>query len=124
MENWASPETLRERERAADHGLHAGARQHRTGGTRRYAANVEQLAGLASLSGYADGPQKTVSSHASTAGSPPPGPWRSPSGNRRRTIELAQRENLIGAIGEFVIAHAMNSREAPRSRDSSMAPQG
>ena len=98
-----------------------------------YGTNVEQLAGLASLSGYADGPpQKTGISYGDPmAGIAAAGAVALALWDRRRTglgqlIELAQRENLIGAIGEFVVAHAMNSREPERrgNRDSSMAPQG
>ncbi|HET8945013.1 MAG TPA: CoA transferase, partial [Dehalococcoidia bacterium] len=51
--------------------------------------------------------------------------------DRRRTglgqhVEVAQRENLIGAIGEFVLAYSMDNREPERrgNRHSSMAPHG
>jgi crotonobetainyl-CoA:carnitine CoA-transferase CaiB-like acyl-CoA transferase len=98
-----------------------------------YGTNVEQLAGLASLSGYAGGPpQKTGISYGNPmAGIAAAGAVALALWDRRRTglgqhIEVAQRENLIGAIGEFVVAHAMNGREPERrgNRHSSMAPHG
>jgi crotonobetainyl-CoA:carnitine CoA-transferase CaiB-like acyl-CoA transferase len=98
-----------------------------------YGTNVEQLAGLASLSGYAGGPpQKTGISYGDPmAGIAAAGAVALALWDRRRTglgqhIEVAQRENLIGAIGEFVVAHAMNGREPERrgNRHSSMAPHG
>src|SRR2546428_10806058 len=51
--------------------------------------------------------------------------------DRRRTgrgqsIEVAQRENLVGAIGEFVVGYSMTGREPARQGNShaSMAPHG
>jgi crotonobetainyl-CoA:carnitine CoA-transferase CaiB-like acyl-CoA transferase len=51
--------------------------------------------------------------------------------DRRRTgfgqhVEVAQRENLVGAIGEFVVGYSMNGREPERrgNRHTSMAPHG
>ena len=98
-----------------------------------YGTNVEQLAGLASLSGYAGGPpQKTGISYGDPmAGIAAAGAVALALWDRRRTgfgqhIEVAQRENLIGAIGEFVVGYAMNGREPERrgDRHSSMAPHG
>ncbi len=98
-----------------------------------YGTNVEQLAGLASLSGYAGGPpQKTGISYGDPmAGIAAAGAVALALWDRRRTgfgqhIEVAQRENLIGAIGEFIVGYAMNRREPERrgNRHSSMAPHG
>lgn len=106
-----------------------------------YGTNVEQLAGLAHLTGYAGGPpQKTGISYGDPmAGIAAAGAVALALWDRRRTglgqhIEVAQRENLIGAIGEFVVAYAMNGREPERrgpstalrtgNRHSSMAPHG
>jgi crotonobetainyl-CoA:carnitine CoA-transferase CaiB-like acyl-CoA transferase len=51
--------------------------------------------------------------------------------DRRRTgfgqqIEVPQRENLIGAIGEFIVGFSANGREPERggNRHASMAPHG
>ncbi len=98
-----------------------------------YGTNVEQLAGLASLSGYAGGPpQKTGISYGDPmAGIAAAGAVALALWDRRRTgfgqhIEVAQRENMIGAIGEFVVGYAMNGREPERrgNRHPSMAPHG
>jgi crotonobetainyl-CoA:carnitine CoA-transferase CaiB-like acyl-CoA transferase len=108
----------------------------RTGPEKDYVAfgtNVEQLSGLAHLTGYAGGPpQKTGISYGDPmAGIAAAGAVALALWDRRRTglgqhIEVAQRENLIGAIGEFVLAYAMNGREPERrgNRHSSMAPHG
>jgi crotonobetainyl-CoA:carnitine CoA-transferase CaiB-like acyl-CoA transferase len=98
-----------------------------------YGTNVEQLAGLAHLTGYEGGtPHKSGISYGdpmagiATAGAVALALW-----DRRRTgfgqyIEVAQRENLIGAIGEFIVGYSMNGREPMRAGngDSSMAPHG
>ena len=83
-----------------------------------YGTNVEQLAGLAHLTGYPDGPpQKTGISYGDPmAGIAAAGAIALALWDRRRTgagqyIEVAQRENLIGAIGEFIVGYAMNGRE-------------
>jgi len=99
-----------------------------------YGTNVEQLAGLAHLTGYegAHQPQKTGISYGDPmAGIAAAGAVALALWDRRRTgfgqyIEVPQRENLIGAIGEFVVAYSMNGREPIRrgNRHSSMAPHG
>lgn len=98
-----------------------------------YGTNVEQLAGLAHLSGYSDGPpQKTGISYGDPiAGIAAAGAVALALWDRRRTgrgqhIEVAQRENLIGVIGEFVLAYSINGQEPERrgNRHSSMAPHG
>jgi crotonobetainyl-CoA:carnitine CoA-transferase CaiB-like acyl-CoA transferase len=98
-----------------------------------YGTNVEQLAGLAHLTGYAGGPpQKTGISYGDPmAGIAAAGAIALALWDRRRTglghyIEIPQRENLIGALGEFVVAYSMNLREPERkgNRHTSMAPHG
>ncbi len=98
-----------------------------------YGTNVEQLAGLAHLTGYQGGPpQKTGISYGDPmAGIAAAGAVALALWDRRRTglgqyIEVPQRENLIGAIGEFLLAYSMNGREPERkgNRHSSMAPHG
>jgi crotonobetainyl-CoA:carnitine CoA-transferase CaiB-like acyl-CoA transferase len=98
-----------------------------------YGTNVEQLAGLAHLTGYASGPpQKTGISYGDPmAGIAAAGAVALALWDRRRTgygqqIEVPQRENLIGAIGEFIVGYSMNGREPDRkgNRHNSMAPHG
>jgi crotonobetainyl-CoA:carnitine CoA-transferase CaiB-like acyl-CoA transferase len=98
-----------------------------------YGTNVEQLAGLAHLTGYEGGaPQKTGISYGDPmAGIAAAGAVALALWDRRRTgfgqyIEVPQRENLIGAIGEFIVGFSMNGREPARNgnRHTSMAPHG
>jgi len=135
MENLGfSWETLRERNEGL---IMVSMPAHgRTGPEKDYVAygtNVEQLAGLAHLSGYPDGPpQKTGISYGDPiAGIAAAGAVALALWDRRRTgqgqhIEVAQRENLIGVIGEFVLAYSINGLEPKRrgNRHSSMAPHG
>jgi len=98
-----------------------------------YGTSVEQLSGLCHLSGYAGGPpQKTGISYGDPmAGIAAAGAVALALWDRRRTgrgqyIEVAQRENLINAIGEYIVAYSMSGRDPPRrgNRHSSMAPHG
>ncbi len=98
-----------------------------------YGTNVEQLSGLCHLSGYPDGPpQKTGISYGdpmagiAAAGAVALALWDRRRSGRGQYIEIAQRENLINVIGEYVVAHSMGAREPPRlgNRHSSMAPHG
>jgi len=98
-----------------------------------YGTSVDQLSGLCHLSGYADGPpQKTGISYGDPmAGIAAAGAVALALWDRRRTgrgqyIEVAQRENLINAIGEYIVSYSMNGREPARNgnRHSSMAPHG
>jgi crotonobetainyl-CoA:carnitine CoA-transferase CaiB-like acyl-CoA transferase len=98
-----------------------------------YGTNVEQLAGLAHLTGYESGPpHKTGISYGDPmAGIAAAGAIALALWDRRRTglgqyIEVAQRENLVGAIGEYIVAHSMSPEEPRRvgNRHSSMAPHG
>ena len=98
-----------------------------------FGTNVEQLAGLAHLTGYEGGPpHKTGISYGdpmagiATAGAVALALW-----DRRRTgfgqyVEVPQRENLVGAIGEFIVAFSMNATEPKRKGNwhTSMAPHG
>jgi crotonobetainyl-CoA:carnitine CoA-transferase CaiB-like acyl-CoA transferase len=98
-----------------------------------FGTNVDQLSGLCHLTGYEGGPpQKTGISYGDPmAGIAAAGAVALALWDRRRTgrgqyIEVAQRENLINAIGEQVVAYSMNEQEPPRrgNRHSSMAPHG
>jgi crotonobetainyl-CoA:carnitine CoA-transferase CaiB-like acyl-CoA transferase len=98
-----------------------------------YGTNAEQLSGFCHLTGYPDGPpQKTGISYGDPmAGIAAAGAVALALWDRRRTgrgqyVEVAQRENLINAIGEYIVGYSMNGREPPRSgnRHSSMAPHG
>ncbi len=98
-----------------------------------YGTSVEQLSGLCHLSGYADGPpQKTGISYGDPmAGIAAAGAVALALWDRRRTgrgqhIQVAQRENLINVIGEYIVGYSMQGREPPRrgNRHSSMAPHG
>ena len=98
-----------------------------------YGTNVEQLSGLCHLTGYADGPpQKTGISYGdplagiAAAGAISLALWDRRRSGRGQYIEVAQRENMIGVTGEYVVAYSMNGREPVRrgNRHSSMAPHG
>lgn len=98
-----------------------------------YGTSVEQLSGLCHLSGYADGPpQKTGISYGdpmagiAAAGAVVLALWDRRRTGRGQYIEVAQRENLTNAIGEYIVGYSMNGREPPRrgNRNSSMAPHG
>jgi crotonobetainyl-CoA:carnitine CoA-transferase CaiB-like acyl-CoA transferase len=98
-----------------------------------YGTTIEALSGLAHLSGYAGGPpHKTGIAYPDPlAGIAAAAAVALALWDRRRTgrgqfIELAQRENMISVIGEFVVAFSLNGREPPRrgNRHSSMAPHG
>ncbi len=98
-----------------------------------YGTNVEQLSGLCHLTGYAGGPpQKTGISYGDPmAGIAAAGAVALALWDRRRTglgqqVEVAQRENLINVIGEYVVGFSMGHNEPPRrgNRHSSMAPHG
>jgi crotonobetainyl-CoA:carnitine CoA-transferase CaiB-like acyl-CoA transferase len=98
-----------------------------------YGTTIELLSGLAHLSGYEGGPpHKTGIAYPDPlAGIAAAGAVALALWDRRRTgrgqyIELAQRENMISVIGEFVVAFSLNGREPPRrgNRHTSMAPHG
>ena len=80
-----------------------------------YGTNVEQLAGLVSVSGYEGGePLKTGFSYGDpTAGLAVPAAVALGLRQRDRTgegvhIDLAQRENLTGFVGEYLVDYSMN----------------
>ncbi len=96
-----------------------------------YGSNVEQLAGLVSLSGYEGGePMKTGFSYGDPmAGTALVGAVAMAIRQRNRTgegmyVEIAQRENLTAFVGEYIIDYSMNHelREPIGNRHPSMAP--
>jgi len=98
-----------------------------------YGTTIEALSGLAQLTGYEGGPpHKTGIAYPDPlAGVAAAGALALALWDRRRTgrgqyIDLAQRENLINVIGEFVVAFSANGSEPARrgNRHSSMAPHG
>jgi len=98
-----------------------------------YGTNVEQLAGLASLSGYVGGgPQKTgISFGDPVAGAAAAAAVLLALIARKRTgrgqyIELAQRETLTSLLGEYVVGYSMTHENPPRigNRHPSWAPHG
>jgi crotonobetainyl-CoA:carnitine CoA-transferase CaiB-like acyl-CoA transferase len=85
-----------------------------------YGSNVEQLAGLVSLSGYEGGePMKTGFSYGDPmAGTALVGAVATALRQRRLTgqgmyLELAQRENLTMFVGEYLVDYSMNGEERP-----------
>jgi len=98
-----------------------------------YGTTIEALSGLAHLSGYeGDPPHKTGIAYpdplagVAAAAAVALALWDRRRTGRGQYIELAQRENMISVIGEFVVAFSINGREPPRrgNRHSSMAPHG
>lgn len=98
-----------------------------------YGTNVEQLAGLVSLSGYIDGPpQKTGISYGDpVAGSAAAGAVLMALLARKRTgkgqyVEIAQRENLTNQIGEYVVGYSITGEIPQRigNRHPFYAPHG
>jgi crotonobetainyl-CoA:carnitine CoA-transferase CaiB-like acyl-CoA transferase len=98
-----------------------------------YGSNVEQLAGLVSLTGYEDGPpQKSGISYGDPiAGIAAAGAVALALLHRQRTgrgqeVELAQRETLTTLIGEAVVGYSMTGRLPARlgNRDPWYAPSG
>ncbi len=85
-----------------------------------YGSNVEQLAGLVSLSGYeGDEPMKTGFSYGDPmAGTALVGAVATALRQRRLAgegmyLELAQRENLTMFVGEYLVDYSMNHQERP-----------
>lgn len=85
-----------------------------------YGSNVEQLAGLVSLSGYEDGePLKTGFSYGDPmAGTALVAAVAMAVRQRNRTgegsqIEIAQRENLGMFVGEYLVDYSMNHEPRP-----------
>jgi crotonobetainyl-CoA:carnitine CoA-transferase CaiB-like acyl-CoA transferase len=96
-------------------------------------AHAEQLAGLASLTGYPDrGPHKSGISYGEpVAGISAAAALCAALLYRRRTghgrwVEVAQRESMTSLIGEFFVGFSMNGRQPPLlgNRHRSMAPHG
>ncbi len=85
-----------------------------------YGSNVEQVAGLVSLSGYeGDEPMKTGFSYGDPmAGTALVGAVATALRQRRLTgtgtyLELAQRENLTMFVGEYIVDYSMNREARP-----------
>lgn len=85
-----------------------------------YGSNVEQLAGIVSISGYeGDEPMKTGFSYGDPmAGTALVGAVATALRQRRMTgeglyLELAQRENLTMFVGEYLVDYSMNEVERP-----------
>ena len=98
-----------------------------------FGTNIEQVSGLASVSGYrGGGPQKTGISYGDpVAGVGAVAAVLMALLARRRTgkgrhVEVAQRENLTSLIGEQILAYQVTGNEPERTgnRDPSFAPQG
>ncbi len=98
-----------------------------------YGPTIEQMGGLVELSGYADGgPQKTGISYGDpVAGILAAGALVTALLRRQRTgegavVEVSQRDNLIGLLGEAVMDWSMNRRLQPRRGNHHrwMAPHG
>lgn len=98
-----------------------------------YGTNVEQLAGLVSVSGYIDGPpQKSGISYGDpVAGTAAAGAVIMALIARKRTgkgqyVECAQREALTSQIGEYVIGYSMTGQLPRRigNRHPFYAPHG
>lgn len=98
-----------------------------------FASNIEQVAGIAQLTGYPDGPPRVVG----TAGADPLAGLNAAFAvlaalkHRRRTgkgqyIDLSQAEAIACLIGEAIVDYSMNKRVQPRrgNRHPSMAPHG
>ncbi|MBI5946551.1 MAG: CoA transferase [Chloroflexi bacterium] len=96
-----------------------------------YGSNVEQLAGLVSVSGYEGGePMKTGLSYGDPmAGTALVGAVAAAVRHRNRTgegmyVEVAQRENLTAFVGEYLVDYSMNHELRPPigNRHPHMAP--
>ena len=96
-----------------------------------YGPIIEQMSGLASLSGYGDGmPRKTGISYGdpiagiAAASAAVTGLIRRHRTGQGMTIDLAQREVVTSLIGEFFALWSMNQRQQPHlgSRHEWMAP--
>jgi crotonobetainyl-CoA:carnitine CoA-transferase CaiB-like acyl-CoA transferase len=98
-----------------------------------YGPNIEEMSGLTRLNGYPDGPPlKTGISF----GDPMAGTMAAAGSllgliRRHRTgagsrIEVAQRDNLLGFLGEAIMEWSMNGRPPARTgnRSAQWAPQG
>ena len=86
-----------------------------------YGTNVEQLSGLASISGYpGDGPHKSPIAYGDpNAGAIAAAAALAALHHRRQTgegqhIEVAQWEALTGNIGEYILAYQMSGQEPER----------
>ncbi len=93
-----------------------------------YGTNVEQLSGLASLSGYPGmGPHKSSMAYGDpNAGTMAAAAALAALHHRRRTgegqhIEVAQWEAMVGNIGEFILGYGMSGEDGERTQPESIA---
>jgi crotonobetainyl-CoA:carnitine CoA-transferase CaiB-like acyl-CoA transferase len=98
-----------------------------------YGTTIEALSGLQHLSGYEGGPpQKTGIAYPdplagiAAAAAAVLALWDRRRTGRGQFIELAQRENMLSVVGEFLVSFSIDGREPPRrgNRHTSMAPHG
>lgn len=98
-----------------------------------YGPTIEQMGGLVALTGYVDGPpQKTGISYGDpvagimAAGALVAALLRRQGDGRGAVVEVSQRDNLIGLVGEAVLDWSLNRRLPPRrgNRHRWMAPHG
>jgi crotonobetainyl-CoA:carnitine CoA-transferase CaiB-like acyl-CoA transferase len=98
-----------------------------------YGTTIEMLSGLAHLTGYEGGPpQKTGIAYpdplagVAAAGAVAVALWDRRRSGRGQYIEVAQRENLINVIGEYILGFSMSGAEPVRrgNRHRSVAPHG
>ena len=98
-----------------------------------FGPSIEQMGGLVALQGYEGGPphRSGISYGDPNAGVAAAGATAMALYERERTgvgshVVLRQRDNIIGMIGEFVIAHALGIEYPVRTgnRDAGMAPHG
>jgi crotonobetainyl-CoA:carnitine CoA-transferase CaiB-like acyl-CoA transferase len=98
-----------------------------------YGPTIEQMGGLVELTGYEDGPaQKTGISYGDpvagivASGALITGLLRRQQTGQGAVIEVSQRDNLIGLIGEAVVGWSMTGQVPPRrgNRHAWMAPHG
>ncbi len=102
-------------------------------GYRSYGATLEQLTGIAAMTGYAGGPprQTGIFHPDATAGIWGAGAVLAALHQRRRTgkgtfIEMSQLEATLQLIGDSIMDYQMNGNTPPRigDRDRIMAPHG
>jgi crotonobetainyl-CoA:carnitine CoA-transferase CaiB-like acyl-CoA transferase len=98
-----------------------------------YGTNIEQLAGLVSLSGYPDGPplRSAISYGDPMAGATAAAATIAALLHRRWTgegqhVEVAQWEAFLPFVGDFLVEYSLTGREPARAgnRHTSMAPHG
>ena len=98
-----------------------------------YGPVQEELAGVTSITGYADGPPLETgfyygdpSAGLQAASAIMVALWSRRRTGRGQFIDLSQRETLVSFLGEMILDYQMNDRtwKPQGNRDTSMAPQG